>query len=123
MPLLDHLEIATLNFDAMRAFYARILAPIGASRRVDGPPTGFGDKAGLPFWLRAGEPPRPPIHYAFGCASRMQVNAAFAAALDAGGSDPRSPSLLPHISPDYYAAFVRDPDGHLVEFVCRAADA
>jgi catechol 2,3-dioxygenase-like lactoylglutathione lyase family enzyme len=120
MPLLDHMEIATPNLESMKAFYARILAPLGAAPLVEGPPTGFGNDAGLPFWMHAGDAPKPAIHFAFGCSARAEVDAAFAAAVNAGGSEPRPPKVLPQIGPDYYAAFVRDPDGHLVEFVCRA---
>lgn len=120
LPLLAHIELATPSLDAMRAFYAQILAPLGASQRVAGPPIGFGDDASLPFWLRTGPAPKPSIHFAFGCATHAQVNEAFAAALEAGGGDPRPPGVMSQIGPNYYAAFVRDPDEHLVEFVCRA---
>jgi hypothetical protein len=34
----------------------------------------------------------------------------------------RAPALAPHIHPDYYAGYLRDPDGRLVEFVCHAAE-
>jgi len=46
-----------------------------------------------------------------------------AAALGAGGRDNGAPKLLPHIHPNYYAAFVRDPDGHNIEFVCHREGA
>ena len=42
------------------------------------------------------------------------------AALDAGGKDNGAPGLRPHYHPDYYGAFVLDPDGHNVEAVCHA---
>jgi catechol 2,3-dioxygenase-like lactoylglutathione lyase family enzyme len=63
----------------------------------------------------------PPPHVAFNCASRAAVDAGHAAALAAGGRDNGAPKLLPHIHPNYYAAFVRDPDGHNIEFVCHLA--
>ncbi len=53
----------------------------------------------------------------------LAVEASHTAALGAGGRDNGAPKLLPHIHPNYYAAFVRDPDGHNIEFVCHQAIA
>jgi hypothetical protein len=51
--------------------------------------------------------------------SRAAVDAFHKAALDAGGADNGEPGLRPHYGEHYYAAFVIDPDGHVVEAVCR----
>jgi catechol 2,3-dioxygenase-like lactoylglutathione lyase family enzyme len=50
------------------------------------------------------------------------VRAFHAAALAAGGSDDGAPGLRLHYHADYYAAFVRDPDGHRIEAVCHAPE-
>jgi len=34
----------------------------------------------------------------------------------------RALGLAPHIHPHYYAAYLRDPDGRLVEFTCHEAE-
>jgi catechol 2,3-dioxygenase-like lactoylglutathione lyase family enzyme len=60
-------------------------------------------------------------HIAFAVDTRAQVDAFHAAALAAGGRDNGVPGLRPHYAPDYYAAFVLDPDGHNIEAVCRGA--
>lgn len=119
--MIDHLELFTSNITAATAFYRGALAPLGYTMRVPGPPsTGFGaDPAHLDFWLRAGEASTPRPHFAFVCASRALVDAAHQAALAAGGTDNGAPALLERIHPTYYAGFVRDPDGHNVEFVCQ----
>jgi predicted lactoylglutathione lyase len=70
--------------------------------------------------VRDGGPSSPRPHFAFGCATRELVDQAHRAALEAGGENNGAPALLAHIHPTYYAAFVRDPDGHNVEFVCQA---
>ena len=59
----------------------------------------------------------PPIHVAFRVASRGRVDAFHRAALAAGGRDNGAPGLRPDYHPDYYGAFVLDPDGHNIEAV------
>ncbi|MBB5876496.1 putative lactoylglutathione lyase [Xanthomonas sp. 3498] len=41
------------------------------------------------------------------------------AGLTAGGRDHGAPGLRPHYHPDYYGAFLLDPDGHNIEAVCH----
>jgi len=50
------------------------------------------------------------------------VAAGFAAALAAGARDNGGPGLRPQYHPDYYGAFVIDPDGHNIEAVCHAPE-
>jgi hypothetical protein len=45
-----------------------------------------------------------------------------AAALRAGAIDNGPPGLREHYGPDYFAAFVVDPEGYRLEAVCNAAD-
>ena len=51
--------------------------------------------------------------------SRALVDAFYKAALAAGGRDNGPPGIRAHYHPDYYGAFVLDPDGHNVEVVCH----
>ena len=51
---------------------------------------------------------------------RRTVDAFYRAALAAGGRDNGAPGLRPQYHPNYYGAFVLDPDGHNVEAVCHA---
>jgi predicted lactoylglutathione lyase len=73
----------------------------------------FAEKAGGPTG----------VHIALAAATRAQVDAFHAAALAAGGKDNGAPGLRPHYHPNYYGAFVFDPDGHNLEAVCKAAEA
>jgi predicted lactoylglutathione lyase len=59
---------------------------------------------------------------AFAAASRAAVDAFHKAALEAGGRDNGPPGLRPQYHPNYYGAFVFDPDGHNIEAVCHAAE-
>lgn len=124
--MIDHLELLVADLPRSAAFFRAALAPLGYALRVEGNPTGFGAPAGssevsLDFWIKGGGPSTPRPHFAFTCASRALVEAAYRAALEAGGTDNGAPRLLPHLHPHYYAGFVRDPDGHNVELVCHAA--
>jgi len=51
---------------------------------------------------------------------RAHVRAFHAAALDAGAEILNGAAHLSGVSPDYYGAFVRDPDGHNIEALSPA---
>ncbi len=121
--MMDHLEISTHKFDEMCAFYDAVLAPLTITRVVSGSPAGYGRGDMLPFWIRAGDNRTVNAHYAFACASRTLVHDAVDAAKAIGGTRIREPKVHPHIDPNYYAGYACDPDGHLVEFVYREAEA
>ncbi|WP_298431114.1 VOC family protein [uncultured Jannaschia sp.] len=53
--------------------------------------------------------------------SRAAVDAAYASGLDAGGTDAGPPGPRPHYEPDYYGAYLRDPDGNKLHLVHRDA--
>ena len=85
----------------------------------------FDDAAGLgaggkpDFWITVAPAPVTHTHIAFAAATRAEVDAFHAAALTAGGRDNGAPGLRPQYHPNYYGAFVFDPDGHNVEAVCH----
>ena len=58
-------------------------------------------------------------HWCFRAPSRAAVRAFHQAALANGGTDDGPPGIRESYSPDYYAAFVRDPDGNRLEAVTR----
>ena len=79
---------------------------------------GFGTPGNPFLWI--GDNERVGEVYTSPCCRDPQVDAFHAAALGAGGRDNDRPGLRPHHGPDYYAAFVLDPDGANIEAVCRA---
>ena len=127
--MIDHTGITVTDIDKSRAFYAAALAPLGyVIARDYGDAVGFGVPAGYgrsldpggDFWISAGAPQTPRLHFAFSAESRAIVDAAHAAALAAGGTDNGLPGIRTRYHADYYAAFVFDPDGYNFEFVCHA---
>jgi catechol 2,3-dioxygenase-like lactoylglutathione lyase family enzyme len=123
--MLDHVDFAVRDLERSRAFYAAALAPLGIeplieTDRADGKRgTGFGRDGVARFYIGGGPPPAGRLHVAFAAQSRDAVDAFHRAAIAAGGKDHGKPGLRPRYDENYYAAFVIDPDGHVVEAVCR----
>ncbi len=118
--MLDHVTIAVSDLSRARRFYDAALAPLGiVARATDGARfVGYGAGRAF-FWIGLADAVRTGTHVAFVAASRADVAAFHRAALAAGGRDNGAPGLRPHYDPDYFGAFVLDPDGHNVEAVCR----
>ncbi len=73
--------------------------------------------SGGDFWLEIGQ--QEPQHFAFNAKTHAEVEAFYQAGLTAGGKDNGAPGLRPHYHPNYYAAFLIDPDGNNIEAVCH----
>jgi len=123
--VIDHITFAVANHDRARAFYTAALEPLGYGVVLELEPeeTGGGRMTGLgrdghpAFEFYEASPPASPFHVAITARSRAEVEAFHQAALAAGATDNGAPGLRPHYGPDYYAAFVCDPDGHNLEAV------
>jgi len=120
--MLDHLSIQCSDTAASAAFYDAVLATIGGSRVMEfGPVIGFGVPPMPDFWIgpvQSGEGFKES-HIAFSAPDRESVRAFFAAAKAAGADVLHEPRVWPEYHPNYYGAFVRDPDGNNVEAVCH----
>lgn len=119
--MIDHVSLAVSDPARSLAFYETALAPLGwkvISRFEGGFGIGSGDGASL--WVSGGGPQQPIAHIALRAADHAQVHAFHRAALAAGGQDNGPPGPRAQYSPNYYAAFVLDPDGHNIEAVCHA---
>jgi catechol 2,3-dioxygenase-like lactoylglutathione lyase family enzyme len=127
--MIDHMGIAVSDIEKSRVFYEAALAPLGISVQMEvsgdktesgGTALGFGVPGEKIFWIADQERPGEGTHVAFRADRRDQVDAFHAAALKAGGNDNGAPGPRPHYGPNYYAAFVYDPDGANIEAVCYA---
>ncbi len=119
--MFDHISIQCADLDSSVAFYNAVLPAIGGRQIVD-----YEDVMGFgvtrpEFWIgrhNIGEG-FSESHLAFAAPSRDAVRAFFAAALRIGAEVLYEPKVWPEYHPDYYATFVRDPDGNNVEAVCH----
>ncbi|NQT97457.1 MAG: VOC family protein [Candidatus Marinimicrobia bacterium] len=120
--MLDHIIITVSDYDASKAFYLKALKPLGYSIVMEfGKAGGFGIAGKPDFWIRQADAVKPAVHIAFASQDRPTVAAFYAAAIDAGGVDNGGPGLRPDYHPNYYGAFVFDPDGNNIEAVCHKA--
>lgn len=121
MMQLDHLNLYVRDVAESRKFYELLLPPAGlpVNREFGEVAVGFGDKNYAVLALVRQESPVQAAHVAFRVATRREVDDLYETALHAGGVDNGSPGLRPHYHDNYYAAFVRDRDGHNLEFVCH----
>jgi len=120
--MLDHLSIQCADFAASAAFYDAVLAPLSGERVMDfGTVVGYGMKGKPEFWIGAQSTggPNRENHIAFAAADRAAVRAFFDAAVATGAEVLHEPRVWPEYHPNYYGAFVRDPDGNNVEAVCH----
>jgi catechol 2,3-dioxygenase-like lactoylglutathione lyase family enzyme len=124
--MLDHASLGVVDLARGARFYDAVLEPLGFVRVwTEDDAIGYGPPAGedkLAIKQRPGaRPPGEGFHLALAAASRMAVDEFHAAALANGGADDGAPGLRPRYGPGYYAAFVRDPDGHRIEAVVHEA--
>ena len=115
--MLDHVKIPVKDFDESRTFYVEVLGTLGAQVVKESP--GFvllGTQDGMVAIQESDQV--MPMHIAFK-ADRDGVQKFYEAALSAGASDNGAPGVRSDIHPNYYAAFVHDPNGHNIEAVCQ----
>jgi catechol 2,3-dioxygenase-like lactoylglutathione lyase family enzyme len=127
--MLDHVFLSVSDIQRSIDFYQAALTPLGITTRhdydgKDGPPghpdlKGFGANGRIFFWLREGVVEGRAVHVGFVAGSRVEVDAAYWAAINAGAVDNGAPGARLHYDPNYYAANVLDPDGYSLEFVYK----
>jgi len=131
---IDHVSIGVADMRRAKAFYDAVLAPLGmapvmpvhAGGALVG--LGYGENADKPvFWIGLpinGQPASMGngVHVCFSAATRAAVDDFYIAATERGASEEGRPGLREHYHPNYYAAFVRDPDGNKIEAACHAPE-
>ena len=124
--MIDHVSIQCTDPEASAAFYDAVLATLGGQRIMEfGPVIGYGVPPMPDFWIgphETGEGFRES-HLAFSAPDRATVQAFYEAAVAAGADVLHEPRLWPEYHPNYFGAFVRDPDGNNVEAVCHQPEA
>ena len=117
MPI-DHLTLRVKDAKKSKTFYAAALKPLGYEVSMEFEEyvgMGVGGKADL--WIASGK--QEPVHIAFAAKNHKEVDQFYAAALKAGARDNGAPGPRKDYHPNYYGAFVLDPDGNNIEAVCH----
>ena len=125
--MIDHMGFPVSDYARSKAFYEKALAPLGYVLVMEVQEHAFGAKAagfgigGKPdFWIGGEGGLNKELHVAIAAKDRAAVDAFHEAALAAGATDNGAPGIRAHYHPNYYGAFVLDPDGHNIEAVCHA---
>lgn len=124
--MIDHIGITVSNMQKSKEFYKKALAPLKYDLLMDlGPEitktvavAGFGENRKPDFWISEGNV-GSHVHVSFRARNRGKVDDFYRAAVEAGGKDNGAPGIRAHYHPDYYGAFVLDPDGHNIEACCH----
>jgi catechol 2,3-dioxygenase-like lactoylglutathione lyase family enzyme len=123
---IDHVSVGVTNLTRSKRFYDAVLAPLGMTPvypvEISGQlvAVGYGQANKPSFWIQYpinGQPASMGngVHIAFNAPTRRAVDDFFIAAMEQGGVEDGRPGLRSEYHPDYYGAFVRDPDGNKVE--------
>ena len=125
--MIDHISIAVRDLKVAERFYSALLAPLGMSKLREWPDAavGFGKKH-PEFWInRRADMARlsddSGVHVCLRARETTAVDAFHAAGVAGGGTSDGAPGLRPHYYENYYAAFIRDPDGNRIEAVTFVA--
>lgn len=124
--MLDHVSLSVADMDREKRFYTAVLAELGmelvgevtTAQSGSVAHAGFGVGRKGQLWLAGHGRQTPSAHICFRTDTRKAVRAFHAAGLANGGSDNGAPGIRENYHPEYYAAFVTDPEGHNIEAVC-----
>lgn len=124
--IISHITLGTNDYDRAIVFYDAALSPLGFSRvpKPAGKPPLYSVNGAMPhLYLYKPYDGQPATwgngtHVAFQAASKDAVDTFYHAALANGGCDEGPPGIREAYGPDYYAAYVRDPDGNKLQAVC-----
>ena len=125
--MIDHVSIAVRDLKAGECFYTALLTTLGMTKLRDWPDAAIGYGKKYPeFWINRRKDMAPVaadsgVHICLRAPSVEAVDAFHAAALAAGGISDGAPGLRAHYHENYYAAFIRDPDGNRIEAVTFVA--
>jgi catechol 2,3-dioxygenase-like lactoylglutathione lyase family enzyme len=119
--MLDHVTIGVRDIGRSKDFYDRALRPLGITRLYaeDDRSAGYGVQPKAFFWIGMRETSQTGAHIAFAANDRATVDRFYEEAIAAGGRDNGPPGMRPNYHPNYYGAFILDPDGHNIEAVCH----
>jgi catechol 2,3-dioxygenase-like lactoylglutathione lyase family enzyme len=126
--MIDHLTTYATDYDATVTFYDAVLPLLGYTRSVnmvthwdaafpERRVCAYGPGTQPVYWVSEVRVAATPRHVAFRAPNQDAVRAFHAAALSTGATDNGAPGPRQQYHPQYFGAFVFDPDGNNVEAV------
>ena len=116
--MFDHVTISVADFQASKAFYSTVLAPLGIVLGYEDPARQLAEWGDFSIAADGGSLSRD-VHIAFAARDNAEVDAFWQAGTDAGYADNGPPGERTVYHAGYYGAFLLDPDGNNVEAVCH----
>jgi catechol 2,3-dioxygenase-like lactoylglutathione lyase family enzyme len=124
--MINHISIGVTDIPRAKRFYDAVFKPLGYKCLSEGDASlGYGSGQ-VTLWITKTRSPVPAdmdsgLHFCFDAPTRKSVDAFHAGALATGGADNGKPGVRADYDPNYYAAFVIDPDGYRLEAYCGKA--
>jgi catechol 2,3-dioxygenase-like lactoylglutathione lyase family enzyme len=125
----SHTTLGTNDWEKAKPFWHAVMAALGHAVLFEHPAgIAYGEPTGAKIFIGPTFDQKPAqggngVHIAFIAKDRKAVDTFHAAALANGGIDEGAPGPRPHYHPNYYGAYVRDPDGNKLQAVCHSKPA
>ena len=117
--IIDHIYLPVSDLKRSSQFYKKMLEPLGIDMPYEFDQLlGFAINTEPGFWLKNGEVAKD-LYVAFTAKSADAVRASYKAAIDAGATSNKEPSLRPEWRADYFAANIGDADGYNIEIAYK----
>jgi catechol 2,3-dioxygenase-like lactoylglutathione lyase family enzyme len=130
--MLIYTTLGVSDFERSVRFYDATLSTLSIARAPDWTPDfkgwGVAYEQGLSLWIckpfdgGSSQPGNGPM-LAFRATTHQQVQSFHSAALAHGGTSVGEPGPRPHYGEDFYACYVRDPDGNKLACVVSQLEA
>ena len=124
--MFSHFTVGSNDIARSKTFYDGVGKALGLVRHMEVPDgIGYGRQGDRPrLWIVRPLDKQPAtvgngITIGLDADTRAAVDAAYAAGMAAGGKDEGKPGIRAHYHPNYYGAYLRDPDGNKVCIVCH----
>ena len=125
LAMIHHVSVGTNDVRRARAFYDAVLAVLGLRLLKHSDESADYGVASVLFSIESPVDGNAAtagngVHIAFAAGTQAMVDQFYEVALQHGGRDAGAPGLRPKYNPNYYGAFVIDPDGNKIEAVTHS---